>query len=173
MANDTTAAERLKAGDAVRRALDSGATLEAAASAVGLTAAAAKKARWLASIYRGQERKQLAHALSRLTPTHLEVAAHVSRSRVELLRRAASARLSVRALREEVARVAAVESRGRAVVEVLGGRGELEHTRAALERYAAFPPRQLERLLDGPNGEVVRQLAAAGNTLSTRLASAS
>jgi hypothetical protein len=173
MAQTSTAVGRLRAGDLVQRALDRGASLEAAASTVGLTTAAASKARWLASVYPRQERRQLGDALTRLTPTHLEVAAAAGPARVELLRQAASAGLTVRALRQEIARGPRAGSRKPPVIEVLGGRGELERTSAALERYAASPQRQLDRLLAGPNGDVVRQLAAAGNALFTRLASAS
>jgi hypothetical protein len=173
MTQTSTAAERLRAGDSVQRYLNSGAALEAAARAVGLTPSTASKARWLARVYARQERKQLGHVLSRLTPSHLEVAAPAGPARVELLRRAASAGLTVRALREEVARAIPAGSRDRAVIEICGGRRELERTSVALERYAGSPQRQLDRLLAGPNGDVVRQLAAAGNALFTRLASAS
>jgi hypothetical protein len=161
------------AGDTVRRAQHRGQALEAVAQSVGLTVGAARKAAWLASVYQSQERKQLGGALTRLTASHLEVAASAGRRRIELLQLAADECLPVRALREQVVRVAAMEPRGLEAVEVLGGRGELERTGAALTRYAAFTPRQLEQLLNGPNGDIVRQLAVAGTALSARLASAS
>lgn len=157
------------AGDAVRRALASGATLQEAAQAANLTISAATKARWLAAVYQRGEREQLGQVLARLTPSHLEVAAHAGSDRITLLCRADANHLSVRALRQEVARASDRQPHSSTSVVVFGVRTELERTSEALERYASYSAFQLERLLAGPNGEVVRRLALAGQALSARL----
>lgn len=181
MTEKTTAADRLRMGDQVDEAA-AGRTVADAAAALGIPVATAEKARWLARSYTPADRTALgATVLNVLTPSHLELAARLGDLRPALLRAAAAERMSVRALRHLVDAAPAPGSAaspapapgGAGAIVVLGAVEDLASASASLARYATWDDSRLQKLLDGPNGHVVRALADAGHRLRTRLDAAS
>lgn len=160
-----TAGERLAYGDTAiaRRATTSA---QAIGLADGLSAEAVAKAMWLARIYPAEARKALGpDLLNELTPSQLEIVAKLeSPLRETLLGRAVTQSLSVRDLRELARRETQPST-----LTTLGGVTDLASARKALETYASWSEPDLTRLIEGPNGELVRGLAAAGNRLAARL----
>ncbi len=140
--------------------------IAAVARRAGMSLPAAEKLRWLARAYRPADRKAIGvGVLSELSPSHLEVAAQAGAARVALLRRAAEERMPVRQLRLLVEQATRVTG----PVAVTGGASDLASAGSSLARYAALPDPALDRLLTGPNGHLIRQLAAAGRQLAARL----
>lgn len=161
------ASEFLGLGDALReRAIRHGEPVAAMATDADLSVQVAAKAHWLAGIYGERERRQIGTAeLAKLTASHLEIVARCpSRTRVELLRRAAREKLSSRHLKQMIPR-----DSGAAGATVLGATNDLDSAARALETYRRFDEDGLRRLLGGPNGRLIRKLALAGERLAARI----
>jgi hypothetical protein len=155
-------------GDEVDRLAVSGG-LAHAADQLGITVAAAQKARWLAHNYGQAERSKIGSScLQALSPSHLEAASPAGPARIDLLKRAAIDRLSVRDTRAAAQRAAdaPVNAPG---VTVIGAASDLSSASASLIRYAQWDDNRLALLLAGPNGDTIRTLALAGLALSDRL----
>jgi hypothetical protein len=161
--------EFLVFGDAVREraSLDSQPVATIAGN-LGASPAVAAKASWLASVYPAAVRKEVGvKILGDLRPSHLEAAAVAPEDvRSQLLLRAARDRLSVRALK----RLAAERARGNghATMAVSGG-DDLARSARAVGTYLEFTDPQLRRLLAGPRGPVIRDLALVGAALAARI----
>jgi hypothetical protein len=168
MNRSDTAARRLDLGDEVDRLAVSDGLAHAAAQ-LGITPAAAQKARRLAHVYGQAERtKNGTSCFQAISPSHLEAAFPAGSARIDLLKRAAIDSLSVRDTRALAQRTAdaPVDTPG---VTVIGPAPDLSSASACLIRYAQWDDNRLALLLAGPNGDTIRTLALAGRALSDRL----
>jgi hypothetical protein len=168
MNGSETAAGRLDLGDEVDRLAVSGGLAHAAAQ-LGISLAAAQKARWLAHVYGQAERTKIGSScLQALSPSHLEAAFPAGPARIDLLKRAAVDSLSVRDTRA-LAQGTADAPVNTPCITVIGAASDLSSASASLIRYAQWDDNKLAVLLAGPNGDTIRTLALAGRALSDRL----
>lgn len=159
-------AGHLRLADMVREQADRE-PIAVVAQRAGLSVPAAEKLRWLARAYPTADRKAIgAAALAALSPSHLEVAAQAGPGRVALLQRAAAESMPVRQLRALAPRPEKVTT---GEVAVTGAASDLASAGSSLARYAAMTDPALHRLMTGPNGALIRQLALAGQQLAARL----
>lgn len=165
MQEQASAWDYLQHGDAINDRVRRDRTgVSVVARDAGLNEAGAAKAAWLARRYGDKTRAQLGPSiLGRLTPTHLEVVATCPTPvRDGLLRRAASEGLAARALKR-------LAHEHRETPSPSTTLETLTTSIRAMEVYAGFDKPSLQKLLDGPNGRVVRQVALAGRVLATRI----
>lgn len=165
MTDQVSAWDLLHMGDAVRaRVAKDRSTVSAVADDLGYSRSSTAKAAWLAGSYDSEARGRLsAKLLKSLTPMHLEVVAKLpDAERERLLRQADRDDLAARELRT-IARATAGSDGPTATPN------SLDASARALELYAGFDDRALQMLVDGPNGQKVRKIAAAGRRLSDRL----
>lgn len=157
--------DRLAIGDRVATSVRAGQPLATVADMNDISPAFARKAVWLATKYDTDTRDRLGpDVLRRLTVSHLEAAAGVPpEPRLELLRRAAAQGLSVRDVKDLVVRS------HQPTAETFGMTGDLARACKAMEIYAEWPGEALNKLMNGPNGRLVRKLAASGRALANRL----
>ncbi len=167
---NTSATERLGYGDLLAERLAGKAeTISSVAASEGTSTQAVAKAVWLARAYDLAARAELGPALGALSASHLEVVAALERTvRTGLLVRAAAEGMSVRQLRAAARRRPHAAGAG-APVYTAGSTSDLASARRAMEAYMSWPDEGLRRLLEGPNGHLVKGLALAGRTLADRI----
>jgi hypothetical protein len=161
------ALDHLLLGDAVQQRIRLDRTTAAqVADDLGISGPLASKANWLATAYPPAARSRIGLSVLReLGVSHLEAVALVSEpKRSELLKRAAREGLAVRTLKQ----LSSEHERSTRTPEPTSV-GAPQLVRAA-ETYLGFDDAQLRRLLEGPNGSVVKRFARSGADLAARIA---
>jgi hypothetical protein len=163
------ASHQIQTAHALLARIERGESLAEAAAALGIPAGSSTKACWLGRVYTpGFCADVGAAVLTQLGTSHLEVAAVLPvEARADLLRRAASEGLSVRAFKAAVQETGATTSPHGLVT--MGGATQLEGAAKALDMYAAWDDDRFARVLNGANGELIRRLARAGARLARRM----
>lgn len=164
-----SAADRLRLGDEIERLAEEGVALDEAAFRMDVSLYVARKARWLARAYTPAERNALGeHVLASICASHLEVVINAGRDRAHLLRTSAREGLSVRQTRAVASQPTTLSAPNMGVTNI-GTAADLVSAAESLTRYATWNSAQLQKLLAGPNGAVIRELASAGRILADRL----
>jgi hypothetical protein len=160
------ALERLDLGDKVACRPTGAGSLASFATSIGVTPHVAEKALWLARKYPTEERELIGReVLEKLSPSHLEVAARLQPpDRIRALKLAVRDQLSVRALKSSVEATVATY----ATVSVLGG-NTLADAARVLSTYDRLPDEGLRKLLSGPAGGPIEQLANIARRVGDRI----
>jgi hypothetical protein len=167
----------MNAQDYLRRAhelkirLNQGENRAAAATACGVATGSVAKAIWLAKIFTPTTCAELgAQTLRELSPSHLELVATLpGQSRTQLLRLAARERMTVRQLKFTVAQTSP-PARSSAPA-VIGGETQFKGVATALGMYADWSDESLDRVLHGPCGALIQEVAERGARLLRRIQS--
>lgn len=168
MDREQNAEQRLREGDRAIEQLARGRSAREIAETEGVSREHVAKAVWLSRRYPTGDRTRLGPAvLCVLTPSHLEVAAKCDPGvRQRLLERAAAEKMTVRALKQLARQHSAPPA---TTAEIVGAAQDLSSARRALETYASWDEPSLSKLLAGPNGPTIQELARAGQALAARL----
>lgn len=140
----------------------------AAAAACGIAPGSAAKSLWIAKAFTAAACEALGTAtLENLSASHLEAVAKLPAAhRADLLKLAAKERMSVRDLKA-AARHARAE--GPAAVGLIGGETQFKGVATALRMYAEWSDESLRRVMNGPCGPLIREVAEHGARLLPRL----
>jgi hypothetical protein len=163
------AREYLHRAHELEKRLRDGENRAAAAMACGFATGSVAKAVWLAKIFTPTVCAELGvETLRELSASHLEpVATLPEQARTRLLRLAAKERMTVRELKFAAAQTGSPGMSSAAAV--MGGETQFKGVAMALGMYADWSDESLERVLRGPCGALIREVAEHGARLLRRI----